>query len=259
MTPTKPKDTPQILELIKSAQGGNSRAEDQLVIIYTSYVNYMVRKYSKKTEIKEDDDLRSYINQGLLDGIRKFDPKKGSKFIYFAHIWMKKNIFLGEASYRFIRVPVNQKVFYDTYVKERATEELLNIEQCPTRGQKFIALENTKTDLFTDLVMYDAESGLQELPEHLLHQTNIKTFNEDEETLSHDVLKSNIQQVLSSFNTKEIYIIEHLFGLNGRQLLSSEEIAANLKVTKVNITFTKTRIIRMLRHSSLSNKILNGI
>jgi hypothetical protein len=34
------------------------------------------------------------------------------------------------------------------------------------------------------------------------------------------------------------------FGLNGRELLSSEEIAANLKVTKVNITFTKTRIIR---------------
>jgi hypothetical protein len=55
-------------------------------------------------------------------------------------------------------------------------------------------------------------SGLQELPEHLLHQTNIKTFNEDEETLSLDVLKSNIQQVLANFNQKEIYIIEHLLG-----------------------------------------------
>jgi DNA-directed RNA polymerase sigma subunit (sigma70/sigma32) len=90
---------------------------------------------------------------------------------------------------------------------------------------------------------------LQELPEHLLHQTNIKTFNEDEETLSLDVLKSNIQQVLANFNQKEIYI-RAPFGLNGRELLSSEEIA-NLKVTKVNITFTKTRIIRMLRHSSV--------
>jgi hypothetical protein len=45
-----------------------------------------------------------------------------------------------------------------------------------------MALENTKTDFFTDLVTFDVESGLQ-LPEHLLHQTNIKTFNEDEETL----------------------------------------------------------------------------
>jgi DNA-binding CsgD family transcriptional regulator len=56
--------------------------------------------------------------------------------------------------------------------------------------------------------------------------------------------------VLANFNQKEIYIIEHLLGSMER-LLSSEEIAANLKVTKVNITFTKTRIIRMLRHSSV--------
>jgi hypothetical protein len=47
--------------------------------------------------------------------------------------------------------------------------------------------------------------------------------------------------VLANFNQKEIYIIEHLLGSMG-ELLSSEEIAANLK-TKVNITFTKTRII----------------
>jgi DNA-directed RNA polymerase specialized sigma subunit len=64
MAPTKPKDTPEILELIK-AQAGNSRSEDKLILIYASYVNFMVRQYSKKTEIKEDDDLRSYVNQGL--------------------------------------------------------------------------------------------------------------------------------------------------------------------------------------------------
>jgi DNA-directed RNA polymerase specialized sigma subunit len=91
----------------KSAQAGNSRSEDKLILIYASYVNFMVRQYSKKTEIKEDDDLRSYVNQGLLDGIRKFDPKRGSKFIYFAHIWMKKNILerrhTGLLGYRLIK------------------------------------------------------------------------------------------------------------------------------------------------------------
>jgi hypothetical protein len=45
--------------------------------------------------------------------------------------------------------------------------------------------------------------------------------------------------VLANFNQKEIYIIEHLLGSMG-ELLSSEEIAANL--TKVNITFTKTEL-----------------
>jgi hypothetical protein len=36
----------------------------------------------------------------------------------------EENIFLGEASYRFIRVPVNQKYSTTLKVKERATEEL---------------------------------------------------------------------------------------------------------------------------------------
>jgi hypothetical protein len=73
-------------------------------------------------------------------------------------------------------------------MSKNAAAELLNSEHSHSHGQNS-ALENTKTDFFTDLVTFDVESGLQELPEHLLHQTNIKTFNEDEETLSLDVLK----------------------------------------------------------------------
>jgi hypothetical protein len=86
-----------------------------------------------------------------------------------------------------------------------------------------MALENTKTDFFTDLVTFDVESGLQE-PQHLLHQTNIKPSTKMKRPFL-DVLKSNIQQVLANFNQKEIYIIEHLLGSMG-ELLSSEEIAA---------------------------------
>jgi hypothetical protein len=44
-----------------------------------------------------------------------------------------------------------------------------------------MALENTKTDFFTDLVTFDVES-LQD-PRASTTPDNIKTFNEDEETL----------------------------------------------------------------------------
>jgi DNA-directed RNA polymerase specialized sigma subunit len=59
----------------KSAQAGNSRSEDKLILIYILRQFYGQTIF-QKTEIKEDDDLRSYVNQGLLDGIRKFDPKR---------------------------------------------------------------------------------------------------------------------------------------------------------------------------------------
>jgi hypothetical protein len=108
-------------------------------------------------------------------------------------------------------------------MSKNAAAELLNSEHSHSHGQKFMALENTKTDFFTDLVTFDVESGLQELPEHLLHQTNIKTFNEDEETLSRCIeiqYSTSVSQLQSEGN---LYY-RAPFGLNGRELLSSEEI-----------------------------------
>jgi hypothetical protein len=129
----------------------------------------------------------------------------------------------------------------------------LNSEHSHSHGQKIHGVRKYKDRFFTDLVTFDVESGLQELPEHLLHQTNIKTFNEDEETFARCI--EIIQQVLANFNQKEIYIIEHLLG-SMRELLSSEEIAANLKVTKVNITLDQNYPDVK---TQFSNKILNGI
>jgi len=259
MDSNKTKNQKQTLELIALAQAGNSRAENDLILAYSSYVEFMVKKYSNKTEIKDDDDLRSCILIGLLESIRKFDPSRNVSFMYFAHIWMKKRIFLEEASFRFIRVPVNQKVFYDNYSRELNNMPAEDYDAEDIDLKRYLTIENTTTHYFTELSKYDDESGLFELPEKLLYHRNSEDFKADEDKLSLEVLKTNINNVLKNFNAKEVYIIERLFGLNNTEKLSSEQIAINLNVTKVNITFTKTRVIRMLRHASLSNKLLAGI
>jgi len=150
-------------------------------------------------------------------------------------------------------------VFYDRYVKKLEKSEIEELELLDEDIQRFLTVENTKTNYFTDFTQYDVDTGMHELPEKLLFHKNIKNFNSNEDKLSLDVLKNNIQNVLKDFNEKEVYIIEHLYGLNKAEKMSSEQIAKNLKVTKVNITFTKTRVIRMMRHASLSNRLLNGI
>jgi hypothetical protein len=78
-----------------------------------------------------------------------------------------------------------------------------------------MALENTKTDFHRFLVTFDVESGLQELPEHLLHQTNIKTFNEDEDPFARCIeiqYSTSVSQLQSEGN---LYY-RAPFGLNGR-------------------------------------------
>jgi len=260
MTPPKFKDSKYILDLITDAQSGNSRAENKLVIIYIPYVEYMVRKYSHKTDIKCDDDLRAYINLGLLDGIRKFNPNKNTRFIYFAHTWMKKNIFLGEMSYRFIRLPVNQKLFYSRFLKEhKDVEESIYFDAEMDEIQRYLIIKESNTSVFSSHMMFTDSQGVYEFPEKLLNDTTESEYKELENKDSLEVLKNNIRLILANFSTKEVYIINNVFGLNGYRAISIDQIAYNLGVTKVNIAFTKSRVIRMLRHQSLSNSLLEGL
>jgi hypothetical protein len=60
----------------------------------------------------------------------------------------EEEIYFLEASYRFLRIPVNQKVFYDSHVK-RTAAELLNSEQPVT--VKIHGVRKYKDRFFTDL------------------------------------------------------------------------------------------------------------
>ena len=264
------KDTEEILDLIRQAQAGDSRSEGKLIIHFSTYIQYMIKRYSKRTEIKEDDDLESYIKIGLLEAIRTFKFNKNIKFSSWAFIWMKKNIFLSEVEHRFIKIPINQKTFYTKFQEDliiffdslndtygNVPDEIY--ESIDKDIDRYHLLYNSSTQLFTDLMQLDEESGIYEIPENMLLQHSLENLNEAEDKYSYEILKSNVNKVLKTFNEKEVYIIERLYGLNGQDQMSSEQIAINLNVTKVNITFTKTRVIRMLRHSSFSNQLLNGI
>ena len=72
-------------DLIQKSREGDNKATEKLLDMYSDYIEYMVSKYSGKTNIKDDDDLRSVIYIGFLEGIKRFDPTKEAKFIYFTH------------------------------------------------------------------------------------------------------------------------------------------------------------------------------
>jgi hypothetical protein len=96
------------------------------------------------------------------------------------------------------------------YVKERAAAELLNSEPMQSRSKNSAALENTR--FFHRFSNIRCRIGLQELP-GIYYTDKHQNFNEDEETLSLDVLKSNIQQVLITSIRRKF--IEHLLGSMG--------------------------------------------
>ena len=254
------KDTFKTLSLIRRAKKGDSRAENDLVLLYMPYIEYMVSLYSKKTDIDDDDDLRSYIFIGFIEGVRNFKEGMNTRFIYYTHIWMKKHIFLGENKYhRFIRIPVNQKKFYDEFVSKMSEEEELELSYSDEDLLRYLTIKNTLTTDFSDFEVTDSDSGEYKMSHSFLYGIANEAFIETERIEKNEVLRNNISAVLNKFSDKEIYILEHLFGLNNKEILNSRQIADSLGVTKVNIVFTRNRLIRTLRHNSLSRIILNGI
>jgi hypothetical protein len=115
---------------------------------------------------------------------------------------------IGLLGYRLI------KKYSTTLCQRTCSSRALNSEYSHSHGQKIHGVRKYKTDFFTDLVMYDAESGLQSSQSIYYTRQTSKPLTRMKR-LSLDVLKSNIQQVLANFNQKEIYIIEHLLGSMG--------------------------------------------
>ena len=171
-----PKDSDIILAALEQAQAGNSRSEGFIIEHYSSYIDYMVRRYSKKTAIKDDDDLRSYIMMGLLEAIRKYDSSMNTLFIYFAHTWMKKYIFMSEPVHRFIKLPANQTAFYNKLKKSSANnfEEEMDEKDL----QALATISSSFVSMFTDLcpTEEDGEICNATIPEHLYSKTAMEMF-----------------------------------------------------------------------------------
>ena len=263
MQKTVKQNNPEILELIKLAQNGNSRAENRLIKKHEYYVSYMIRKYSKKTWIKDDADLRSYIYMGLLEGIRQFDASRGTFFVYFAHIHIKKYIFSNENIFRFIRLPANQKNFYD---KNRRVYDDLTIDTFENSNltdsdiSQMDIIERSNTNSFSTQTLYNDTDDMEYTSvDDLLNNYSKSIVSDQDKIETQEVLKKNINNILDKLDAKEHFIIEPLYGLNDKSMMIPEQIATSLSVTKVNITFIRNKLIRLMRHSLLSNMLLKEV
>ena len=252
----------ETLRLVKLAQAGDSRAENKLVNMYEDYVEYMVNKYSMKTLIKDNDDLRSAIYRGMIEGIRRYEDDKGTQFIYFTHNWMKKMIFIeAQQNFRLIRLPVNQSIFKTSFESKykipKDTGFDYNVHEdynilMDNEYFAYMAIKETETSLFSELNEYTDSTDI-----FIDNINKYSPLSEKEETETR--LRKNINRALKKFSDREILIIEKLFGLNGQMQTTAESIANELDMAKVSIINIKTRVVRLLRHNMFTRILLYDI
>ena len=205
-------------------------------------------------------DLINEGNVGLIKAARRFDEKRGVKFISYAVWWIRQSIMqaLAEQS-RIVRLPLNRvgtlnkitKTFSDLeqkFQREPSTDELAEVlEVTAAEVADTLKIGGRHVSMNAPFVQGE-ENGLLDVLE-----------NDSEETpdsgLMVDSLRREVQRALSTLTLRESDVIAFYFGLNGSDAMTLEEIGEKFNLTRERVRQIKEKATRRLRHSSRSKTL----
>ena len=200
-------------------------------------------------------DLIEEGNLGLIHALEKFDPERGFRFTTYATWWIRQAVeraIMGQS--RTIRLPAH--VVKELNVVLRALRHLEmhgGADGREASAEDVAHLTGKPVEVVRRVLGYCDHVTSLDAP--LDHGSGVSVSEglADEASLAPELLLHNaeieawVQQWLAELGERERMVIEHRYGLNGREVATLEALARVLGVTRERVRQIQTEALDRLR------------
>ena len=209
-------------------------------------------------------DLVEEGNLGLIHALEKFDPERGFRFSTYATWWIRQNIeraIMNQS--RTIRLPVHVVKELNQVLRARRQLEAVGNGESSIEG---IADQVGKSveDVRSLLALAEHTASL-DAPLDIDPSLSIGESLADEGIASPDVLIQNhevealVREWIERLNDKQRLVIRHRYGIDGCEVLTLEELASQLGLTRERVRQIQLESLGLLRKAIRRNGISRDV
>ena len=249
-------------DLARRIRDGDEKALETMIHANLRFVVVVAKQYQNQGLALSD--LISEGNIGLMKAAKRFDEKKGFKFISYAVWWIRQAILhaLAEQA-RLIRLPVNkieELRRIERSIKKREAEMAQageasedGVDEGETRsfgkGRHPALPEWASTPLSLDAPVGDQDAYT------LMDRLRDQDSKMPDDALQEELLRTEVRRAVSNLTDRESEVLNLYFGLNSDRPYTLEEIGVRFGLTRERIRQIKQKAINKLRHTRHGSRL----